>query len=134
VGDPEPEVRRATVRFVGALRTPAVVAPLCRALADTDDAVRQYAAEVLAIRGDTADETLAALVHAVGDRAPKVRRAAVDALNKLKASTDAVRAALAAATEDDDPKVAERARVALNKATPRAAKTEGTKRAKRPKE
>jgi uncharacterized protein (TIGR02996 family) len=134
VEDPEPEVRRATVRFVGALHTPAVVAPLCRALADTDDFVRQYAAEVLAIRGDNTDDTLAALVHAVGDRAPKVRRAAVDALNKLKASTETVRAALASATEDDDPKVAERARVALNKATPKAAKPTKPKGAKRTKE
>jgi uncharacterized protein (TIGR02996 family) len=121
VTDPEVEIRRSAANVLTLIDAPGAVPLLCRALADIDEAVRFRAAEALAGKGDTSDETVAALVHAVGDRETKVRRAAIDALNKLKVSTPGARAALAEATRDDDKKVAERAAVALRKLTPKGA-------------
>jgi HEAT repeat protein len=73
-----------SVSAVGSAAAPAAVPALTEALADTDDRVRQMAAQVLGHFGPAAREAVAALNLALQDSNPDVQKAAGEALLNIK--------------------------------------------------
>jgi len=109
VGDSDPRVRRAAVRWVGQLKIKDAADELARHLrSDPDEAVRAAAATSLARLG--AGDLAAHAKQALGDRALAVRLAAIDLVLASKQTQ-----LLAGLAEDPDPLIAAEAAIAMRR-------------------
>ncbi len=80
-----PEERKAAIKALATLRTPEVVAPLCRGLQDADPTVRRAAAEQFGQQRQVpTDEALEPLRVALSDPIPVVRALAAIALGRCE--------------------------------------------------
>lgn len=109
--DPQMQLRRLAVVYLGDIRTPDAMALLFEALRDSSAAVRRTAGDTLSDIGDPA--ATGPMTEALSDRSKLVRWRAARFLYEV--GTDDAREALEAAADDPEFEVSLQARMALER-------------------
>ncbi|ANS75837.1 virulence factor [Paenibacillus yonginensis] len=111
LADPQMQIRRLAVVYLGDLRTPEAMELLYKALRDNSAAVRRTAGDTLSDIGDPA--ATGPMIEALRDRSKLVRWRAARFLYEV--GTDSARDALLEAAQDPEFEVSLQARMALER-------------------